>query len=179
MDIYQALKKDHDKLKTLLSELLTLNEDTKSVRKHELIEKIRDELIPHSRAEEAVLYNSLRMLDSTKDLGMHGYTEHMAAETLLRSLQGMDVLHTSWKATAEKLTEALEHHIQEEETEMFSAAQSVFSEEEAVAMAQTFEAMKPEIKEEGLMKTTLDMVANMMPPRLAQTFTSFDITNRV
>jgi hemerythrin superfamily protein len=176
MNIYEALQTDHEKVRGLLNELIALDEDND--RRSFLIEQIRDELIPHSRAEEAVLYNSLRMLDSSKGIAMHGYAEHMEAEGLLRGLQAMDKFDTAWKTTAIKLKEALEHHIQDEESRIFSAARQTFTEEEAEAMAQTFEAMKPDIREEGLMKTTLDIVANLMPPRLSHRFRMFDITQR-
>ena len=53
MDIYQNLKKDHEEVKTLLTELLSLNENDEY--RHTIIEKIASELIPHARAEEAVV----------------------------------------------------------------------------------------------------------------------------
>ncbi len=174
MNIYKVLSDDHEKLRMLLAELVELN-DKATERRSELISEIRDELIPHARAEEAVFYNSLRMIEPTKSMGMHGYAEHLEAEGLFRALQAMDKLDTSWKATAQKLKQTIEHHIREEENEMFSAAKQLFTEEEAVAMAETFEAMKPKIKEEGLMKTTLDMVANLMPPRFSDKFRSFNL----
>ena len=165
MMIYEALKKDHDLVKELLSELVSLGEND-SDRRHELIDLIRDELVPHSRAEEAVFYNCMRLLDSSKNLAMHGYQEHMEAETLLRALQVQDKIDLKWKKTAQKLKETLEHHIEEEEGEMFNAAQALFTNEEAQAMGDVFEKMKPGIKEEGFAMTTVEMMKNLMPPRL-------------
>lgn len=165
MQIYESLKKDHDTVKQLLSQLISLNE-SETKQRSVLVAQIRDELIPHSRAEEAVFYNSMRLLDETKSLAMHGYREHLEAETLLRTLQLLDATNLSWKETAYKLKESLEHHIEEEEGEMFAAAQGLFTAEEAVVLDEVFKKMKPEIKEEGLMMNTLEMVKNMMPPRL-------------
>ncbi len=175
MNIYKVLSDDHEKVRMLLTELVGLN-DKDTERRSELIAEIRDELIPHVRAEEAVFYNSLRMIDASKSMAMHGYAEHLEAEGMFRALQAMDKLDTSWKSTAQKLKQSIEHHIREEENEMFNAAKQLFTEEEAVAMAETFEAMKPKIKEQGLMKTTLEMVANLMPPRFSEKFRSFDLT---
>lgn len=172
MDIYQALKKDHDKLKPLLAQLVKaseVNEDTKAV-----LEQIRDELIPHARAEEAIFYNSLREIDSAKDLVSHGYTEHAEAETILRSMQAMSSIGIEWTKAAEKLRDALEHHIAEEEGRIFSAARQVLLEEEARQMATAFERLKPEIREQGFMQNTLDMVANMMPQRFSEKLRSFN-----
>jgi len=174
MKIYEALKKDHEVVKSLLSELVTLGEKD-SDRRHEVIELIRDELVPHSRAEEAVFYNSLRLLDVSKELAMHAYQEHLEAETLLRTLQVQDKIDLSWKKTAQKLKEALEHHIQEEEDGIFPAAQQLFTDDEAVVMGEAFEKMKPGIREEGFAMTTVEMIKNMMPPRLSMALDDISI----
>lgn len=169
MLIYEVLKNDHDLLKTHLDELLALNEDDDDAREM-LVRQIRDDLIPHARAEESVFYNSLRAFDSTKEQAMHAYKEHMEAETLLRMLQIRDKMDVEWKETARKLKDALEHHIAEEEGPMFSLARSVFTDKEAEMMAESFERLKPEVKEEGFMGTTWDMVTNLMPPRFKDSF---------
>ena len=99
MQIYEALIKDHRKVQDLMSQLVNLSAEEEEIR-HELVEKVRDELIPHSRAEEAVFYNSIRAINTAKDMVWHGYEEHIMAETLLRTLQGADKIDAGWKATA-------------------------------------------------------------------------------
>lgn len=168
MNIYDCLKKDHDKVKSLLSDLLAVPKDNKA-RAKELIEEIRDELIPHSRAEEAVFYNAIRAAHQDSEV-MHGYKEHLEAETLLRTLQFIDKVGVDWKATTLKLKEALEHHIREEETQLFSQARQVISDEEAEKIGEAFEQLKPQVKEENILQTTADLVANLMPPRFTSQF---------
>lgn len=172
MQIYDALKNDHDKVKELLDELIALPDMDKS-RRSRLISQIRDELIPHSRAEEAVFYNSIRTMKSDTAHVWHGYKEHLEAEALLRTLQSKDSLGGDWRSTAFKLKEALEHHIEEEETDLFFAARQVLSPQEAEQMGTAFKRMKPEIREEGLLGTTVDLIANMMPPRFTKSFRSY------
>lgn len=172
MNIYSALKSDHDKVKALLSELVSLSEGDEK-RFSTLVAKIRDELIPHSRAEEAVFYNSIREVDIAKNLVWEGYEEHMAAEALLRSLQAVNKVDVQSKKLAEKLKAALEHHIQEEESEIFSAAKQLFTAEESTEMGRAFQSLKSEVKEGSIIQTTLDTVANMMPVRLARPLRSF------
>jgi len=174
MLIYEALKKDHDTVRQLLNELVQLGEKDED-RRHSLVDQIRDELIPHARAEESVFYNSLRAIDSAKDIIMHSYQEHMEAETLLRTLQVKDKIDVDWKTTAQKLKKALEHHIHEEEGKIFTVARQLFTEEEARMMGEAFEQLKPEVKEEGFLRTTLDMVANLMPPRFAASIRTMGI----
>ena len=121
MTIYEALVNDHRKVQDLLRQLVNLgaaNEDDR----HQLVQKIRDELIPHSRAEEAVFYNSIRAINTAQDLVWHGYEEHLKAEALLRTLQTADKLDADYKAVALKLQEALGHHIRDEEEKIIPVA---------------------------------------------------------
>lgn len=166
MQIFDVLKKDHDELKILLNELVMLNENEDD-RRHSLLKEIRDEIVPHARAEESVFYNSLRSLDAAKDIIMHSYKEHMEAEVLLRTLQMQDKMDVSWKETARKFRDAILHHIQEEEGRIFNVARQLFTEEECIMMGEAFEKMKPEVREEGFVKNTIDMIANLMPTRFA------------
>lgn len=171
MEIYEALKKDHDDVKELLDELVSLRDDDEY--RYVLIEEIRNHLIPHSRAEESVFYNTLRAVNADKKIVFHGYQEHLEAETLLRTLQVMDRMNMDWKATAEKLRDAVYHHVEDEESEIFAEARAAFTREEAEAMCDAFEQLKPKIQQEGFVKNTLDMVINMMPPRLSDKLRSF------
>lgn len=166
MTIYENLKKDHEKVKQLLSEIIELQPQSEK-RRSSLIQEIRDELIPHARAEEAVLYNLIRAVDIAKGLVAHSYTEHIEAEVLLRTLQVAGSIDAGWKATAEKLKEALTHHIREEETEVFNAAKQLFTDEEAEMMSEAFDEVKAKVRDQGFMGTTRDLVMNMLPPRIS------------
>lgn len=167
-NIYDVLRKDHNTLKGLLRELVSLKED--SPRRAELLMEIRDEVVPHSRAEEAVFYNSLRSVPVVGGEAWHGYKEHVQAETLLRTLMVAEKIDAGFQALAEKLKDALEHHIKEEEEELFKLAQTVVTPAEAEQMAKAFSILKPKVKEQSFMGTTIDMIANMMPPRFSQSF---------
>jgi len=171
MQIYDCLMKDHDEVKNLLTDLIALSDDEKEERVR-LVGEIRDALIPHARAEESIFYNSIRALDEKSGV-MHSYGEHAAAEGMLRTLQVESGLGAGWRATAKSLKKALEHHIEEEETTLFAKGHALFNDSEAEMMGQAFEKLKPEIKDEGIVKTTIEMVANLMPPRMKGSVTSF------
>lgn len=172
MLIYDALKKDHEKLKPLLNELIESAKADEKIRVR-IIAQIRDELIPHARAEEAVFYNSLRTIDGAKELVAHSYAEHLEAETILRSLQAMEIVNADWTKLAMKLKEGILHHIEEEEGRVFEGAKKVLAVEEAQMMAQAFEKMKPEIRDSGFIENTMDLVVNMMPQRFAEPLRNF------
>jgi hemerythrin superfamily protein len=170
LTIYDELKKDHRKVIDLLDQLIASEKNEDDNVRQKLVDQIRDELIPHARAEEAVLYNSIRDVETGKDIIGHAYREHMEAETLLRGIQLTDTMKMSWVNGAKKLKEALEHHIQEEEGKVFTAAKSLFVEEEAVAMAQVFNEMKPLVRKQSFLGNSMDMLVNLMPSRLRDAF---------
>lgn len=171
MDIYTTLKKDHDKVKYLLSELVDLENDDSY--REVLIDQIAHELIPHSRAEESVLYNSIRAVSSDNSDIMHSFKEHIEVEGLLRALQLKDSTDMDWKSTAFKLQKSFLHHVSEEEGKIFSEAKKIFSETEASMMGSAFEALKSKASENGFVKNSIDMVVNLMPPRFVEKVKSF------
>ncbi len=177
MLIYQILQQDHRRVESLLNELVNLADDAKN--RDNVIKQIRDELIPHARAEETVFYNSLRALDLAKGLALQGYQEHFEAESLLRMLQVRAKIDAEWRKTAKKLRNSVLHHIQEEEGKIFAVAQQVFTKDEAEMMGTAFEQLKNEIVDEGVVATTMELVANLMPPRFAKVFRNFNLESRI
>lgn len=166
MLIYETLKKDHQHLLGLINQLNTFEEHDD--RRKSLIKEIRDEMVPHSRAEEAVFYNPLRTATAAQHVVRHSFQDHIEAESLLKALQAEDMVHMDWKKTAQKLKAALEHHIYEEENIVFELAKQVFTDEQATRISDAFEKMKPQIREEGFMGTALDLIENLMPPRFTK-----------
>ena len=71
MLIYETLKKDHQHLLGLINQLNTIEEHDD--RRKGLIKEIRDEIIPHSRAEEAVFYNPLRTATAAQHVVRHSF----------------------------------------------------------------------------------------------------------
>jgi len=169
MTIYEELKKDHVKVLGLLDELIATG-DSNSSKSQTLVKQIYDELIPHARAEEAVLYNSIRDVEGTEDVLGHAYRDHLEAEAILNTLRATETMKVNWVGGAKKLKEALEHHISEEEGRVFSAAKKLFIEGEGVAMRDVFLKMKPLVKEQSFLGKSLDLLVNMMPARLREPF---------
>lgn len=178
IQIYDLLQNDHDRIKFLLDELVALDESQKEHR-HFLVDGLREEMIPHSRAEEAVFYNTLRSLDAAKELVGHSYMEHLEIEGLLRILQVRDKIDAEWKQTAKKLQRAVICHIYEEEYQVFAAARQLFTPNEAAMMAEAFEQLKHEVQFETDISTSVELVANLMPGRFMRVFRDYNLMNRL
>ena len=147
MLIYDILKRDHDRIKFLLTEISELSAD--DVKWHSiLITQLQQALIPHSKAEEDIFYDGVHRKDKGKHIAMHGYQEHLSMEYLLRTLALKDRQDRDWKETALQLKTAVEHHISDEENALFPLAQQLFSDQEAYLMGQDFVRLRDEFQTE-------------------------------
>lgn len=144
MNIYDALKKDHEEVRHLLDRLIQTSEADNDQWK-EILDEIRDELIPHARAEEALFYNAIREL--TPELSpdtntvADSYAEHAAAEMELRSLQAMKAVDMNWTTLAKKLRTDILLHVKHEESKVFGLAHRVFTDEEAKMIGKAFKKL--------------------------------------
>lgn len=169
--IYDVLKNDHREFERLLDSLVAASRSDNDSWKA-ILDELRRGVVAHAHAEEAVLYNALREADQAKGLVLHSYGEHAKAETEMRTLGAAKLVDANWTSLVEKLRKDLLHHIEEEETKVFDAARQVFSEEEAIQLGAAFERMKLETAKGGdsMVASTIDLVANLLPPRLTQAF---------
>jgi len=137
-DVRALLKKDHDEFKDLLSGLV---DGGQGRSRTDLLERLKKNLTAHSRAEEQVVYDALIRLRAKKDvhvLGEEGYVEHGAVDDLLARISRLDAGTDLWLAHAKVIREMLEHHISEEQNEIFAELGDLFSSEELVAMGAQF-----------------------------------------
>ena len=145
MNAIDLLTNDHKHLKTLLARAVTAQG---AERRDELIETLRSELVAHERIEEEIFYPPLRTHKKTHDIVLEGYQEHHVADLILDELLELPTDSELWKPKMKVLQENIEHHIEEEEGEMFKKARKVLSEEELEALGTRMEALKQEAKAE-------------------------------
>jgi hemerythrin superfamily protein len=141
MDAIALLKADHDKVKRLLTELESTTERGVKTRT-ELFATIKGELTLHEIVEEEIFYPELKAHPKAKDIVLEGYEEHHVVDMLMGELEALDVEDETWGAKALVMKENIEHHIEEEEGEMFQKARSVFDRSELEDLGQRMEARK-------------------------------------
>lgn len=125
MDIFKALRKDHDKQRNLLDTLVNTSGDTK--KRKETFQDLKRELEVHADAEERYFYKPLIDSDKTQDKARHGIAEHHEIDELLQELQKTEFGSPAWLKIAKNLKERVEHHLDEEEHEVFQMAGKVLS----------------------------------------------------
>jgi predicted DNA-binding protein len=129
MDAITMLKADHDKVKGLLSDLESTTERGVKTRE-ELFATIKGELTIHEVIEEEIFYPALKSHPKAKDVVLEAYEEHHVVDLLMGELESLDVSDPTWGAKATVMKENIEHHIEEEEGEMFRQARQVFDRQE-------------------------------------------------
>ena len=115
----KLLMEDHAQVKKMFKEFEKLTEEKEEAGKQELVEQICRELTVHAQLEEEIFYPSARdVLDDDRPLNKAA-VEHGAAKDLIAQLQSMDVFDPLFDATVTVLSEYVNHHIEEEESEIF------------------------------------------------------------
>ncbi len=145
--IYAILHDEHVRLRRLLEEARNTEADEREKRR-ELLIKITIDLNSHTKAEEIALYSRLRKADETHDVSLEAIEEHRVSERLLAELSKTEIANERWAAKMEVLRESLEHHVREEEKEMYSQAKNVLSDEEAIEIGTKFVTEKKRIMDE-------------------------------
>ena len=147
MDALTLLKDDHQKMRKLLRELESTTERGVKTRE-DLYAQIKSELTVHEIIEEEIFYPALKDHPKAKDIVLEGFQEHHVVDLLMAELESLDVSDETWGAKAIVMKENIEHHIEEEEGEMFKIARRVFETEELEDLGSRMEARKESAQRE-------------------------------
>ena len=118
-DVINLLKEDHKKVKSLFAEYEELHEKGSNAKKAKIVQQICTELTLHALTEEAIVYPVVRKAIHDEDLMDEADIEHAGAKGLIAELQAMDPDESHYHAKVTVLKEYIEHHVKEEEKNMF------------------------------------------------------------
>jgi len=141
MDAITLLETDHQKVKRLLNDLESTTARGIKTRS-ELFATIKGELTLHEIVEEEIFYPELKAHPKAQDIVLEAYEEHHVVDVLMGELEALDVSDETWGAKALVMKENIEHHIEEEEGEMFRQARRVFDAAELDDLGSRMEARK-------------------------------------
>lgn len=126
MNVYEVLKRDHQEARILFQKIEGLGP---SNTRQQMFEKLKDLLTRHSKAEEKLFYPKLRDQTQTHDLVEDAFQEHHHIDELLANMETLAPDSDQWLAALHTLSECVEHHVQEEESQMFPKAQPLLGAE--------------------------------------------------
>lgn len=138
MDAFELLKKDHKKVSQLFKEV----EAASGQAKKQIFSRLKTELDVHANIEERIFYPALENKEEARDITLEAYEEHKVVKDLLAELDNGDAAQDEWDAKLTVLKENVEHHVEEEEGELFSKARQVLSKQEIEELGVGMEAEK-------------------------------------
>lgn len=142
MSIYDAIKADHENHRALLNTIADTEGDSEERRKAwaEFFHDVKS----HAAAEEETFYSKLMSKTWGQDSARHSVEEHAEMDELMEELEGMDMSSSGWLQKFKQLKHDYEHHMDEEEDEVFGRAQEVIPESEIEGYGERFKARKAE-----------------------------------
>ena len=144
MDAMSLLEEDHRKVKKMLAELESTTERGVKTRE-ELFTKVKQELVVHEAIEEEIFYPALKEHPKTKEIALEGYEEHHVVDMVMAEIEGVAFDDEKWGAKFTVMKENLEHHIEEEEGEMFKQARQVFDHDELTQLGESMKARREDL----------------------------------
>lgn len=152
MDLFGLIKQDHDRYKQMLSQMQ--NEQQKSQQQTQMFEQFGQDISAHMAVEEEGLYEALKKQSQSKEHALEAYEEHHAAKMVFQELQEMPQTSERWMAKLKVFKEMVEHHIQEEESQVFEDARQYLKDTQLEEMADKWESEKQSMmKKTGTGKT--------------------------
>lgn len=143
-DVVDLLSADHrefDRIFTELEQLQGRGDPASVERKRALVDEVTIGLVKHSVAEETQVYPRVeKQVD--EEQAEHAKHEHAEAEETMKRLERMDAADPEFDAVVAELIGEIRHHVQEEESRMFTDLRATFSREDLVDMAEKVEAVK-------------------------------------
>ena len=142
------LKSDHATVKRLLRELSETTERATKQRET-LVAQIERELKMHAQLEEEIFYPAFKAASrgtEAEDLFYEAAEEHHIVDMVLPALKSANPKSKEFTAKASVMKELIEHHIKEEESEMFAEARELFGDDQLRELGDMMQARRDTIE---------------------------------
>jgi hemerythrin superfamily protein len=137
MDAISLLKNDHRKVEKIFSQI-----EKGTGNREQLFTELATELTVHAEIEEKLFYPAVKDAKQTHDLVLESFEEHKQVKMVLADLGQADKTTETWLAGLKVLMEDVEHHVGEEENDLFPKVSKILSEQELKDLGARMEAMK-------------------------------------
>jgi hemerythrin superfamily protein len=145
MNAIEMLKQQHREVEALFAQF----KKAKSAGpQRKIFEQIADALAVHATIEEKHFYPSVKK-KATEDLLLESLEEHLEIKRVIADLLVLDAKDPTFEAKVTVLEEDVQHHVGEEEKELFPKVEKLFDEETLEAIAEAMEETRDELLEEG------------------------------
>ena len=143
MDAITLLKHDHDEVKDLFSKFEKAKDSSKQL---ELAQQVCLELTIHAQIEEQSFYPEIKRLPEMEDMVMESLEEHRQVKEMVAKIKGLSAGDDHLEPDMKVLNEDVEHHVQEEEKDMFPQVKKGLGKDRLDRMGQTLMQQKQALK---------------------------------
>ncbi len=140
MTIYERICKDHAHHRELLNRLAQTSGDSEDRR--DAWDAFYYDVKAHAAAEEETFYSRLMAKSDGQDDARHSVSEHKEMDDIIEELQSIEFSSPAWLTRFKTLKHDYEHHMDEEEHDIFEKARQVFDKQQASSIGQEFSQRK-------------------------------------
>ncbi|MFN3211370.1 MAG: hemerythrin domain-containing protein [Roseovarius sp.] len=138
--IYDAIRADHDNHRALLNRIEQTSGDSQD--RKDAWSEFYEDVKSHAAAEEETFYSKLISKTWGQDAARHSVHEHQQLDDIMEELNEGDMASPGWLTRFKTLKHDYEHHMDEEEDEVFARAQEVIPKDEIEGYGERFETRK-------------------------------------
>jgi len=142
MDATKLLEKQHRKVEAIFKKL-----ERGSSEAAELVETLANDLAAHMTIEQEIFYPAVQSVD--RDLISESFEEHALAEVSLKRLLATDPEAEEFKARVVALKELIQHHVEEEESELFPKVRKALGDDRLSKLGKEMKVRFEEVAEQG------------------------------
>ena len=143
---FDLLKQDHDKVKDIFQQI---EEDEDGENREELFAGLQSELQTHIDLEEKLVYPVMQQSEELREKILEAYEEHNVAKHVLNECSNLDLEDERWEAKCSVLREIVNHHLQEEEKNLFNMAKKALEKEKIQDITNQIQQQKSGVQKEA------------------------------
>ena len=144
MDAIELLKRQHREVEKLFDQI----EDAEGEQRDDLFAQIADKFMVHGHIEEEIFYPAV-FEDRTEEDLREAVEEHLQCKRIIADMLDLDSADEQWMAKCSVLKEDIQHHVKEEENELFPQVQKDFSKKRLGDLGRQMSDRMRELEEKG------------------------------
>lgn len=147
MNIYTKIKRDHDEARSMMDEILEGRNDEQVCL--EVLEELKVAILSHAKSEEKTFYEALKESgdEQLSEKVPNFKKEHKEVETMFEEIESMHPREQLWWEKFGAIRQALLHHMEEEEKQVFKAAKQEIESQEASELGEEMEVLEEKMKQ--------------------------------
>ena len=140
MNAIELLMQDHKEASSMMDQLEMADKGDRSAK--DTFVQLKEALTLHTQMEEQIFYPALKNFDETRDMIPESFEEHQEVKDLLEEMTSINPGSDEFMDKLTELRDAIEHHVEEEEGEMFPNAEKLLGQSRLQEMGRQMQQMK-------------------------------------